>query len=147
LKRASLAAAVLLLLSASGCAYHQSYWSHYRSPPPQPEVRALVIIERGIEAYYPQKWQRDTLLVDLQGVSGEGLIELAPREGTWPMRLAFRVTPGAIGVLEVRAAQRAVLPVAQEGTGPVQLELDPGVYSAKNPRIEVAWRPALPATP
>jgi hypothetical protein len=148
LKRASLAAAVLLLLPLSGCAYHQSYWTHYRSPPPEPEVRALVITENGAQVSYPQQWRRDTLLVDLRSVSGEGMIDLAPRQGTWPMRLAFKVTPGAVGVLEIRAAQRSVLPITDSGQGPVELELDPGVYSpAKTAHIEVAWRPAPPITP
>jgi hypothetical protein len=140
-------AAVLLLLSVSGCAYHHSYWTHYRSPPPDPEVRALVITEHGAPASYPQQWRRDTLLVDLQSVRGEGSIELAPREGNWPMRLAFKVTPGAVGVIEVDAAQRAILPITDSGQGPVELELDPGVYSpGKTRQIQVAWRPAV-ATP
>jgi hypothetical protein len=103
-----------------------------------------VITQHGAPAVYPQHWQRNTLLVDLQGVSGEGQIELKPREGTvWPVRLAFRVTPGAVGVLEIHAEQRSVLPITAAGKKPIELELDPGIYSSKTPQIAVAWHPAV----
>ena len=59
---------------------------------------------------FPQYWKRNTLLLDLSSASGSGSITLRPAAGSgWPVRLAFRVTPGAIGVLEVRAAQRTSL--------------------------------------
>ena len=50
-----------------------------------------------------QYWKRNTLLLDLSSASGSGQLTLKPIEGsTWPVRLAFRVTPGAFAVLEVR---------------------------------------------
>ena len=55
------------------------------------------------------------------------------------MRVAFRVTPGTLGLLEVQADQRMLIPVTREGTAPVDLELVPGVYTAKTPQITVQW--------
>jgi hypothetical protein len=86
--------------------------------------------------------------VDLQGVSGSGSIVLKPREHTtWPVRLAFRVLPGQIGVLELHADQRVLLPITAQGSKPIDLEIVPGVYSVKTARIVVNWGPATTATP
>ena len=64
------------------------------------------------------------------------------------MRLAFRVVPGAVGQLEVQAAQR-VLPVNPEASAPVDLELAPSVTSAARRRSSsagvVAARRLMPA--
>jgi hypothetical protein len=103
-----------------------------------------VITEKGAETGYPQYWQRNTLLVDLQGVSGTGRVLLRPRDGkAWPARLALKVSPGAVGVLEVYADQRSILPITAAGK-PIELELDPGLYSAKTEQIAVSWRPVTP---
>jgi hypothetical protein len=55
------------------------------------------------------------------------------------VRIAFRVTPGSIGVLEVRGEERMVMPVAQEGGQPIDLELAPGVYIATTVQLKVHW--------
>ena len=61
-----------------------------------------------------------------------GKVILKPREGAkWPVRLAFRVTPGTLGLIEVQADQRMLIPVTREGTKPVDIELVPGVYTPK----------------
>ena len=148
MSRASLAAAVLLLLSISGCAFKRYYWTHYEAAPQGREVQELMITRDGSPADFPQHFRRDTLLVDLQSVSGQGRITLWLKQGSsWPVRVAFQVTPGSIGVLEIDADQRSVLPIAHDGTGPIELELDPGVYTlAKTGKITVAWRPAETAT-
>jgi hypothetical protein len=93
-------------------------------------------------AAYPQYWMRNTLLLDLSAASGSGSITLRPASAYgWPVRLAFRVTPGAIGVLEVRAAQRTSLPIASAGGRPVDLELAPGVYTPQTEQMTVSWAP------
>ena len=145
MRRASLAAAaMLLLLSISGCAFKRYYWTRDEAAPQGREVQELVITRDGSPANFPQHFRRDTLLVDLQSVRGQGRITLWLKEGSsWPVRLAFQVTPGSIGELEIDADQRSVLPIARDGTGPIELELDPGVYSpVKSGKITVAWRPA-----
>jgi hypothetical protein len=97
----------------------------------------------GTVATYPQYWKRNTLVVDLQGASGTGSVMLAPREGaTWPVRMAFRVMPGSMGALEIHAEQRKVLPITPDGSKPVDLELEPGVFTPKTDRIFVGWGPA-----
>jgi hypothetical protein len=91
---------------------------------------------------FPQYWKRNTLIVDLQGASGTGSIALKPgAAGKWPVRIAFRVMPGTVGLIEVQAEQRMLMPVTREGTKPVDLELVPGVYTPQTPQITVRWEP------
>lgn len=131
-------------LSLSGCSHLPSmHWPWHRKPaPPPPEVHELVETSEAGAASpsFPQYWLRNTLIVDLKSASGSGSVVLTPREGTtWPVRIAFIVTPGAIGQLEIRADQRTVLPVTPSGTKPVYLELSPGVYEPKTPKITASW--------
>jgi len=90
---------------------------------------------------FPQYWKRNTLVVDLASAApAGGTLVLKRREGgKWPVRLAFRVMPGAIGLLEVQADQRLLMPVAREGEKPVDLELVPGVYTEGTSQITVRW--------
>ena len=80
-------------------------------------------------------------MVDLQSAaSSGGTLTLKPRDGgKWPVRLAFRVMPGTLGLIEVQADQRLLMPVTREGTKPVDLELVPGVYTSKTPQITIKW--------
>jgi hypothetical protein len=97
----------------------------------------------GASSAFPQYWKRNTLLVDLSGATGSGSITLKPTEGsTWPVRLAFRVTPGSIGVLDVRGAERTSLPITSSGHAPVDLELTPGIYTPSTAQLTVRWGPA-----
>ncbi|HVW69031.1 MAG TPA: hypothetical protein VHB68_08645 [Steroidobacteraceae bacterium] len=135
--------AMVLVLAATlaGCGHLPSWpWRHKPTPPP-PEVHELdETSDAGTAVSFPQYWMRNTLVVDLQGATGSGGIVLKPRAGTtWPVRVAFKVMPGSIGVLEVRAAQRTVLPVTTQGAKPVVLELSPGIYTPKSPQIAVSW--------
>jgi len=59
-----------------------------------------------------------------------------------PVRIALRVRPGSVGLLEVQADQRMILPVTPTGDKPIDLELVPGVYTAKSPQMVVRWEPA-----
>src|SRR5207249_5621468 len=81
---------------------------------------------------YPQYWNRNTLVVDLAAASGSGSITLKPAAGSaWPVRLAFRVTPGSVGLLSVRGDQRLVIPItpaagkrSEEHTSELQSRFD-----------------------
>ena len=137
-------AVAAIAICAAGCSHlprlHMP-WSH--RPPPAPEaVHELVITDAaGAAASFQQYWSRNTLVVDLQGISGMGRIALATPAGTtWPFRLALRVMPGSVGEVEVRADQRWVVPIAQSGTKPVDLVLPTGLYSRATSRIDVAWQ-------
>ena len=57
------------------------------------------------------------------------------------MRVALRVTPGAIGLLDVRGAQRISLPITPGSSKPIDLELSPGVYTEGTPAMSVSWGP------
>lgn len=140
---AARAATMAVLLLAGACS-HLPHWSWHRSPAPPPQpVHELTIT--GTPGTFPQYWKRNTLVVDLSGARGAGNIVLAPAAGTtWPVRIALRVMPGSFGVLEVRAAQRMLLPITADGTQPIDLELTPGLYTAASPQIAVAWGPAAP---
>lgn len=142
-------AVAAVAICAAGCSHlprmHMP-WSRHPPPPPQPVHELVITDTAGAAATFPQYWDRNTLVVDLQGVSGTGRIELATPPGTtWPFRLALRVTPGSVGELEVRADQRWVVPIAGTNVKPVDLVLPTGLYSRATPRIDVAWQPA--ATP
>jgi hypothetical protein len=137
------AAGVLALATLlAGCSHLHWPWRHKPTPPP-PEVHELdETSEGGAAASFPQYWLRNTLVVDFQGISGTGSVTLKPREHTeWPIRIAFKVTPGSVGEIEVKAAQRVVLPITPTGTKPVYLELTPGTFSMKTPQIVVSWGP------
>ena len=142
--RALALAMALVLLSA--CSHLHWPWHHPPPPPPAP-VHELDMSGAG-DAGFPQYWKRNTLLVDLRGASGTGSAVMKPSAGTtWPVRLAFRLTPGGIGTLEVRGEQRVLLPISPSGVQPIELELPPGVYNAKTPQITVSWGPSGAALP
>ena len=154
-------AAVILVVVLAGCSHmprpHVSWpWGH-RTPAPPQEVHEVTITAGGstdaapgaatASTAFPQYWKRNTLVIDMQGATGTGSIVLKPVPGTsWPIRLAFRVLPGQIGILEVRAAERMLLPITSQGAKPIDLEVVPGVYTAKTPQITVMWEPVTPPT-
>jgi hypothetical protein len=139
-------AAILTLaaLTTAGCGHLSPHWPWHQAPaPPAPPVHELDINGAAGAGTFPQYWKRNTLLVDLSAASGSGSITLKPASGSdWPVRLAFRVTPGAVGALEVRAAQRATFAVVTAGGKPVDLELAPGIYTPQTPLMTVSWEPA-----
>ena len=150
---ATCAAALALVLAATACSHMPSMssikwpWATESKPAPPPPVHVLEITAAGSAASFPQSLERNTLLVDLSGVSGTGSLTVKPAAGSsWPVRLAFKVTPGAIGMLEVRGDQRVFLPITSATSTPVDLELAPGVYTTATPQMTVSWGP-LPPVP
>lgn len=90
-----------------------------------------------------QYWDRNALLIDLSGISGEGGAVLAPLPGKgWPARLEFRVRPERIGRLEVVGAQRMVFSLPSQAAAAMVLPLDPGVYLATTAQISLRWSAA-----
>jgi hypothetical protein len=143
------AATLAAMLTLGACSYlHWPSWHwpwHHVPPPPPAPVHVLDVSGSATPAQY---WKRNTLLIDLSAASGAGQIVLTPAGGEpWPVRLAFRVRPGAFGALEVRGAAREVLPIDSSGVSPVDLELPPGIYTASTARITVSWGPAPAAEP
>jgi hypothetical protein len=131
-----------LALVVAGC----GHWPFHRHAPAAPVPVHELEVTGAAPDTYPQYWRRNTLLLDLSAASGSGSITVKPAAGgSWPVRLALRVTPGAVGMLEVRAAQRSALPITPAAGKPVDLELPPGVYTPTTPQLTVSWGPA--ATP
>ena len=60
------------------------------------------------------------------------------------MRVAVRVRPGSVGQIEIQGEERNVLPVATEGTRPIDLEFAPSVYTPRTAAIYISWGP-MPA--
>jgi len=137
---AGLAASGLLL---AGCATLKSHWPFAHRAAPAPAAVAeldVQVPEQGTPPVVVQYWQRNTLVVDLTSVTAQGHITLRPAAGRgWPVRIAFRMSPRRFEELEVRGAQRLVVPVAAGGTAPVTAELPPGVYQADTREIAVSW--------
>ncbi|MGB6605179.1 MAG: hypothetical protein WA747_07225 [Steroidobacteraceae bacterium] len=141
------AVALAWLAGAAACSHMP--W-HHRPPPAPAPVHELDISSTGANtaAAFPQYWKRNTLLVDLSAARGSGSIVLRPASGAaWPVRLAFRVTPGAIGALEVSGAQHTRLPINPSGSRPVDLELDPGIYTPQSEEMTVSWGPEIAPAP
>ncbi len=147
--------AAVLLTALAGCSslsLPKIAWPFGAKTVPAPQPVDEIVFEAadgGITPVYPQYWKRNTLVVDLQSAPSSGRLTMRPRaaEG-WPVRLAFRVTPGAIGRLEVQAAQRVLLPISSAAPPPLDLELPPSAYQRDTPSIVVAWgqSPTTPGT-
>lgn len=142
-----LVVACCLALTACGSLHMPKLkvWPFYKKPKPVPEVvNELVLVNAdGSGASYPQYWSRNTLVIDLSGVSSEGRVAARlPEETTWPVRVAVRVRPGSVGQLEVQAEERNILAVSSDGAKPVDIELSSSLYTPTTAAIYIAWGPA-----
>jgi hypothetical protein len=130
----------MLLTVATGCSHLP--WQHKSAPPPEVVHELVISSPEGAEISFPQYWKGNTLVVDMRLAGGQGNAVLKPREHTvWPVRIAFRVSPGQFGALEAHAQQRMVMPVTATGTKPVDLALDAGVFIMKSPQMTLTWGP------
>ncbi|MEP7246131.1 MAG: hypothetical protein ABI885_20960 [Gammaproteobacteria bacterium] len=142
---ARVAAVLVLGLSAvalSGCGHMPRMpWSPKPVVAPTPVNELTETTLDGSAAAYPQYWKRNTLVVDLQSApSSGGSVVLKPQpDGKWPVRIAFRVMPGQLSLIEVQADQRLLMPVTRDGAKAIDLELVPGVYTPKTQAITVKW--------
>ncbi len=127
----------------AGCTTLRSHWpfAHHAAPRPLAVAELDVgLPQQGTPPVVLQYWERNTLVVDLTSVASAGRITLRPGAGrSWPVRIAFRMSPRRFAELEVRGAQRMVIPVAAGGTAPVTAELPPGVYQQDTPELSVSW--------
>jgi hypothetical protein len=133
------------ILGLAGCASVSAHlpWSHKAPPPPEVSTALTLATPEGTAVTWPQFWQRNDVVLDMSGVAGTGSAVVAPRAGlAWPVRVALRVTPGTIGAIDVRGAQRWMVPVPAAGAATVDLELPPGVYQSTSRQITVNWGPA-----
>jgi hypothetical protein len=138
-----LAAIVACSLVLSACSMHMPHiWPFYKKPKTGPEaVNELTLVNAdGTPAAYPQYWKRNTLVIDLSGIGGTGSFAARlPDETTWPVRVAVRVRPGSVQQIEIQGEERNILPVAAEGSLPIDLEFAPSVYRPRTAAIYISW--------
>jgi|SRR6478735_10306836 len=144
-----MAVACCLVLTACSSYKMQMGWPPiYKKPTPVPEaVNELKLVNAdGTPANFPQYWKRNTLLIDLSAIGGAGHFAAQLPEGsTWPVRVGVRVRPGSVGQIEILGEERNILPVAAEGTAPIDLEFAPSVYTARTAAIYISWGPMAAA--
>lgn len=133
----------LLFLATTGCASVKSLWPWGKGPAAAPvpvrELEVAVAVDVSMPVVL-QFWERNTLVLDLRDVASVGQISLSRREGqAWPARIGVRMSPTRFEVLEVRGAQRVVLPVATAAGSAVTVELPPTAYAADTSQIVVSW--------
>jgi hypothetical protein len=141
------AARVALIVAAcaiAGCSHLHGWWPwHHSAPAPEPAVNELVVTaaEGATTPALLQTWDRNTLRVDLTGLSGEGQLRLRPAEGHgWPIRLEFAVRPGAFARLEVRGEQRVTMPVPVGGNT-VVMPVPQGLYAPATSELTLRYGP------
>jgi hypothetical protein len=138
----ALGLAFLGTLGLGGCASVTKHlpWGHKGPPAPEVSTALTVSAPDGATLSWPQVWQRNDVVLDMAGVAATGSAVVMPRSGlAWPVRLALRVAPGTIGSIEVRGAQRLVIPVPATGAARIDLELPPGIYVAATKQITLNW--------
>jgi hypothetical protein len=138
---------VALALSVASCGtmqHAQKLWPFGKKAAPAPAAVNEVAFESapGQALEVAQYWKRNTLVFDLQAMSGQGAVVARPREGTtWPVRVAIRSRPGSVGEFDVRGSQRVIWPVPQEGTAAVDFELPAAVVRTDTKELAIAWGP------
>src|SRR5262245_44010532 len=142
--KARIASIVLASLVFSGCSsmHAPKIWPFYKKPKPAPEaVHELELVNAdGTPATYPQYWARNTLIIDLTGVTVVGRVTARRlAAATWPARVGVRVRPGSVQQTEIQCEARNVLRVVAEGTLPVDLEFAPSVYRPSTAAIYINW--------
>jgi hypothetical protein len=139
-----LALVVAGCVALCACSTMSNMWPFHKKPQPAPTaVHEFDLVNSdGTPASFPQYWQRNTVVIDLSGVSGAGNVAARlPADTTWPVRVALRVRPGSVQQIEVQGEERNVLPVSAEGTKNIDLELAPSVYTPKTAAIYISWGP------
>jgi hypothetical protein len=127
----------------SGCATVKSHWPFGKTAQAAPVPVSELEVKLPAAGPVPvvlQFWERNTLVIDLTAVASAGQVVLAHRvDRPWPARLAVRMAPRRFEVIEVRGAQRVVLPVASADAGALTAELPPGVYDAGTAELTISW--------
>lgn len=140
--KSRLALLAVCCLALSACGTMSKLWPFGKKAKPAPEVvNELTLVNAdGQPASYPQYWKRNTLVIDLSGVSGAGSVAARlPEETAWPVRMAVRVRPGSVGMVEVQGEERNVLPVSNVGIENIDLELASSVYRPQTAAIYISW--------
>ncbi|MGD9599755.1 MAG: hypothetical protein AB7V24_15140 [Steroidobacteraceae bacterium] len=122
-------------------------WPWGKPPPVAPAPVDELTFAAGAGTAIPQYWSGNTLVLDLTAAPASGAAVATPTYARgWPMRMAVRTWPGRFGALEVRGAQRVLLPLTTEGSAVVEIPIPPGVYPPGTREVSLGWgAPAMPA--
>jgi hypothetical protein len=130
------------LLASGGCATVKSHWPFGKAKMPAPEAVQELRVEAASAESAPvvlQFWERNTLVLDLTNVAGAGQLQLIRDPGrAWPAQVALRMLPGRFEAVEVRGAQRIVVPVSA-GPGAVTALLPAGAYDTSTTGLALRW--------
>ena len=132
----------LSLALGAGASGAFTWWPFKKkvAPPPQPVQVVGLQSPTGQAPALLQFWERNVLVIDMQPAGSSGAVNLTmPANGRWPVRISFRTGPAQFAVLEVRGAQRAILPVRAAGPSPVTIPLDHSVWTQQTPQLELIW--------
>ena len=100
-----------------------------------------VVDEKGAPVAVRQEPHGNTLVVDLQDVTGHGELVLERANAPWPKHLVIRVRPGSVhGVLVRSEAAMQFTPVADTDPVPRDIHLERSLYSARTSQITVRWQ-------
>jgi hypothetical protein len=149
--RAAACVLAALTLLFAGCSHLPKVrWPFGAKPVPAPQAVDEILFaapDGAAVTAFPQYWKRNTLVIDMQSAGASGQVSMSPRsDGGWPVRLALRVQAGGFGQVEVRGAQRVVLPISAQAAGVIDLELAPSVYQRTTPTITLQWGPLAAPT-
>jgi len=100
-----------------------------------------VVDEKGTPVTVRQQPHGNTLVVDLQDVTGRGELVLERANAPWPKHLVIRVRPGSVhGVLIRGEAAMQFTPVADTDPVPRDIRLERSLYSGRTKQITVRWQ-------
>lgn len=141
----------LVAVTLAGCGHarllHPTSW-HRSPPPPPPAVVSVLEVHQpagGAGPVLPQRWQRNTLVIDLRSQAGEGALEISPANGAlWPIRLALLVRAGSMGTLEVDGVGRQQFTVPATGAD-LTYAIAPELYPPGRRSLTLAWHSSAPA--
>ncbi len=129
-------------MHVSGCATMQSHWPFGKAAPASPQP--VSELELRLPPKVRHRWccssgSATRWWWDLQNVASTGQVVLARKAGNlWPARIAVRMAPQRFEMLEVRGAQRLLLPVAA-GSGAVTAQLPPDLHDQATATLTISW--------
>ena len=145
-------AVAMLLVGCSHMSGHMPkiHWPFGKKtmPTPQPVLELPLQSSTGEAITYPQFWERNTLVIDLQGAAADGAFQALPNaERGWPVRISLRLRPGSTGSVEVRGAERVVFPIIASGPPAITLNVPVSTYNKTTQQLKVSWGAASTPTP
>ena len=151
----SLVLGLVTAMLLAGCSHMPGHmpkihWPFGKKPVPVPQsvVELPLQSSTGESITYPQFWERNTLVIDLQGAAADGAFQALPNaERGWPVRISLRLRPGSTGSVEVHGAERVVFPIITSGPPTITLSIPVSTYNKTTQQLKVSWGAASAPIP